>query len=56
MKVQKPLRLGIAGLGTVGSGLLLLLQEHGEAIAERCNRPVVVAGVCARSRAKRRAT
>ena len=54
MKAQKPLRLGIAGLGTVGSGLLSLLHEHGEAIAERCNRPVIVAGVSARSRAKQR--
>jgi homoserine dehydrogenase len=54
MKAQKPLRLGIAGLGTVGSGLLSLLHEHGKAIAERCNRPVLVAGVSARSRAKPR--
>ena len=55
MKAQKPLRLGIAGLGTVGSGLLSLLHEHGEAIAQRCTRRVVVAGVSARSRTKQRA-
>ena len=50
MKAHKPLRIGIAGLGTVGSGLLTLLAQHGEAIAEKCGRPVKIAGVCAKSR------
>ncbi len=54
MKAHKPLRLGIAGLGTVGGGLMSLLAAHGEAIAERCGRPVTVTGVCARSRGKKR--
>jgi homoserine dehydrogenase len=50
MKANEPLRIGIAGLGTVGSGLLHLLTEHGGTIAEKCGRPVVIAGVCAKSR------
>jgi homoserine dehydrogenase len=50
----KPLRLGIAGLGTVGSGLVSLLSDHAWAIAEKCGRPVKVAGVSARSRDKDR--
>jgi homoserine dehydrogenase len=50
MKAHEPLRIGIAGLGTVGSGLLMLLAEHSGAIAEKCGRPVAIAGVCARSR------
>jgi homoserine dehydrogenase len=54
MRKQQPLRLGIAGLGTVGSGLLSLLHENGETIAERCNRTISVAGVCARRRGKDR--
>ncbi|MBI4725573.1 MAG: homoserine dehydrogenase, partial [Rhodomicrobium sp.] len=54
MKAHTPLRLGIAGLGTVGSGLLALLHENGAAIAERCNRSIEVTGVCARSRHKKR--
>ncbi len=54
MKADKPLRLGIAGLGTVGSGLLSLLTEHRDAIAEKCNRPVEVTGVSARSPGKQR--
>jgi homoserine dehydrogenase len=50
MKAKEPLRIGIAGLGTVGSGLLQLLARHSAAIAEKCGRPVAIAGVCARSR------
>ena len=50
MKANEPLRIGIAGLGTVGSGLLQLLAQHSEAIAEKCGRPVAITGVCARSR------
>ena len=50
MKAHEPLRIGIAGLGTVGSGLLHLLAGHGEAIAEKCGRPIAIAGVCAKSR------
>ncbi len=50
MKANEPLRIGIAGLGTVGSGLLHLLAEHGGTIAEKCGRPVAITGVCAKSR------
>ena len=32
--MDQPLRLGVAGLGTVGAGLLTLLQEHGERLAQ----------------------
>ena len=52
MTSDKPLRIGIAGLGTVGSGLLALLNEHSDAIAEKGGRPILITGVCARSRAK----
>ncbi|PPD31203.1 MAG: homoserine dehydrogenase [Hyphomicrobium sp.] len=48
MKV--PLQLGIAGLGTVGVGLLQFLEMHGGRIAEATGREVRVAGVSARSR------
>ena len=49
-----PLRLGIAGLGTVGTGVVRLLAEHGGDIAARLGCEVVVAGVCARDRGKDR--
>ena len=52
MTSDKPLRVGIAGLGTVGSGLLALLNQHSDAIAEKGGRPISITGVCARSRAK----
>ncbi|TMV56952.1 homoserine dehydrogenase, partial [Thioclava sp. BHET1] len=45
-----PLRLGIAGLGTVGAGVLKIIAAHGDLIAARTGRPVVVSAVSARSR------
>ena len=48
------LRFGVAGLGTVGSGVLGLLREHGELIAQRAGRPIVVSAVSARDRRKER--
>jgi homoserine dehydrogenase len=50
----KPLRLGVAGLGTVGSGLLRLMQAHATRFADAPGRTVVVAGVSARTRRKDR--
>jgi homoserine dehydrogenase len=52
--MSKPLKLGIAGLGTVGSGLLQLLAEHGPRLAQSLGRTIEVAGVSARSRGKKR--
>jgi len=48
------LKLGIAGLGTVGTGLIQLLEEHGSRLAQSVGRPIVVAGVSARTRGKKR--
>ena len=50
----KSLRLGIAGLGTVGTGLLDLLAKHGTQIARRAGRPIEVTAVSARNKAKNR--
>src|SRR6185503_18039135 len=52
--MNQPLKLGIAGLGTVGCGLLKLLAEHGEQLARNLGRRIDVAGVSARSRSKER--
>jgi homoserine dehydrogenase len=52
--MNRPLKLGIAGLGTVGTGLLQLLAEHGPRLARSVGRSIEVAGVSARSRAKKR--
>lgn len=48
------LRLGIAGLGTVGTGVLDILSAHGALVAARAGMPVKVTGVSARSKAKKR--
>ena len=52
--MSEPLKLGIAGLGTVGAGLLHLLEAHGRRLAEVTGREIVVAGVSARTRGKSR--
>ncbi|MGQ0456543.1 MAG: homoserine dehydrogenase [Hyphomicrobium sp.] len=54
--MTEPLRLGIAGLGTVGGGLLDLLAANGAHIAETVGREIRVTGVSAREKAKARLT
>ncbi|MDB9808756.1 MAG: homoserine dehydrogenase [Loktanella sp.] len=49
-----PLRLGIAGLGTVGVGILRIVQKHAELLEKRAGRPVVITAVSARSKTKNR--
>ncbi|MBA5779324.1 homoserine dehydrogenase [Stappia sp. F7233] len=48
------LRLGVAGLGTVGASLVRLVSEKSDALARRCARGVRVTGVSARSRGRDR--
>jgi homoserine dehydrogenase len=48
------LRIGIAGLGTVGAGVLDLLAAHGRLLEARGGLPVRVTAVSARSRSKNR--
>ena len=50
----EPLRLGIAGLGTVGIGVVKIVQRHADLIAARAGRPVVITAVSARDRMKNR--
>jgi homoserine dehydrogenase len=52
--MSQPLRLGIAGLGTVGAGLLRLLQTHGARLSETVGRGIVIGGITARNRDKDR--
>ena len=49
-----PLKVGVAGLGTVGAALLAQIAHQREALATRCGRPIDVVAVCARSRTKNR--
>src|SRR5438034_8963854 len=49
-----PLRVGIAGLGTVGAEVIRLIERQGRALSARCGRGVRVVAVTARSKAKKR--
>ena len=42
-----PLRVGIAGLGTVGGGVVKVLREHAGLLADRAGRPIELAAVSA---------
>lgn len=48
--MSEPLKLGIAGLGTVGTGVLQLLDANRDALEARCARGVVVTAVNARNK------
>jgi len=52
--VTEPLRIALAGLGTVGAGVIRLIDANGELIARRAGRPIEVVAVSARDRAKDR--
>ncbi|MDO8885208.1 MAG: homoserine dehydrogenase [Pseudotabrizicola sp.] len=49
-----PLRIGLAGLGTVGIGVVKIVQRHADLIAARAGRPVVITAVSARDPQKNR--
>ena len=49
-----PLRLGLAGLGTVGIGVVKIVQKHADLIAARAGRPVVITAVSARDKTRNR--
>ena len=49
-----PLKVGVAGLGTVGAALVAQIARQREQLTARCGRAIEVVAVCARSRAKKR--
>ena len=51
---QETLRIGIAGLGTVGAGTLKILQENAALLAARGGRAIEVTAVSMRDAAKKR--
>ncbi len=54
MEQNAPIRIGVAGLGTVGAALVRLIDRHGNDLAVRSGRPIVISGVSARNRKKDR--
>ncbi|MGI9493905.1 MAG: homoserine dehydrogenase [Geminicoccaceae bacterium] len=52
--MTKPLHIGIAGLGTVGAGVVRLLKENGTLLAARAGREISLKAVSARDRTRDR--
>lgn len=52
--MTKPLRIALAGLGTVGVGVIQLIEENRAIIARRAGRPIEIVAVTARDRGKDR--
>ena len=52
--MSRPVSVGVAGLGTVGAGVLKVLRENADLITARAGRPIVVTAVSARDRSKDR--
>lgn len=48
------LKVGVAGLGTVGASVVRLLARHGETIARKSGRALEIVAVCARDRTRDR--
>lgn len=52
--MSEPLRLGIAGLGTVGIGVLRIIRQHSALLGARTGREIVISAVSARDKSKDR--
>ncbi|MEM6311933.1 MAG: homoserine dehydrogenase, partial [Pseudomonadota bacterium] len=52
--MSDPLRLGIAGLGTVGAGVVKILRKHSKMLTARTGKSIEISAVSARSRDKDR--
>ena len=52
--MSNPLRIGIAGLGTVGIALVHLIRNKSQMLEERCGRALEIVAVNARSKTKDR--
>jgi Homoserine dehydrogenase len=52
--MAEPLNIALAGLGTVGTGVVRLIETNAELIARRAGRPIRISAVSARDRTKDR--
>jgi homoserine dehydrogenase len=52
--MAEPLRIALAGLGTVGAGVIRLVEANGELIARRAGRRLEIVAISARDRNKDR--
>lgn len=54
MQNNKPLKLAIAGLGTVGVGVINVIKSYGDMLSARGGRGLEIIAVCARDKNKNR--
>lgn len=52
--MSEPLRIALAGLGTVGAGVIRLLETNADLVARRAGREIRIVAVSARNRGKDR--
>jgi len=52
--MNSPLKLGVAGLGTVGTGVVALIRQNGDLLNARAGRDIVLSAVSARDRMRDR--
>ncbi|MBV9783610.1 MAG: homoserine dehydrogenase [Acidisphaera sp.] len=52
--MSRPLSVAVAGLGTVGGGVLRLLRDNADLVSARAGRPIAVTAVSARDRTRDR--
>ena len=52
--MSDPLRLGIAGLGTVGAGVVKIVRQKANLLGARAGREIIITAVSARSKSKDR--
>jgi homoserine dehydrogenase len=52
--MTRPLSIGVAGLGTVGGGVVTMLRQNADIIAARAGRPIAITAVSARDRSRDR--
>jgi homoserine dehydrogenase len=48
------LKIGVAGLGTVGASLVRIIQQRSDVLAATCGRPILITGVSARDKTRDR--
>ncbi len=52
--MAEPLKVGLAGLGTVGTSVVRLLEDGRDKLSARCGRAIEVVAITARARGKKR--
>ena len=52
--MSEALRVGVAGLGTVGASVIRILTQKADELTRQCGRPIVVSAVSARDRSRDR--